>query len=161
MTRWVPLLLLLLSLVACGDAGPDPAAWVAEAEAAHARADAAAAGGDLQAAHDELSRFVHGEVPIAMADADRRVVRQDVHWRLAELALEMGEPQRAIRHANQGLAEAEGRPAVDVFTANLLVARGRAREAANDPLGAASDYHDALRIHDALLHALLDAEENR
>ncbi len=157
-SAWWGLCFLLAALLGgCGDQAHTAAAWIESAAAAHAEADTALEAAQVGQGRDALVRFLAEPIPADMAAEDVRVVRQDAHWRLAEMALDDGEPVRALRHANGGLAEGRGR---DVFTANLLVSRGRAREALNDPLRAASDYHEALQINDALLHELLDGVES-
>ena len=118
-----------------------------------ARADSAAAeAGDRDEAIAALERLVAREVPDDVAAEDARVVLQDAYARLAALYLEAGDAGAARREADRGLALGE---VDDVFTANLLVARGRADEALGRDQEAARDYHRAIRVHEALLDRAL------
>ncbi len=145
---------VLLSVAACGDGGAGE--WLASARAVHDSADRALAAGDLDAARRSLQGFATQPPPEGVGPEDARVVRQDVFYRLSRLALREGDAEAAKGWAERGLAL--GRRD-DVFTANLLVARGQALEALGQGVEAAADYHDALRINERLLDALLDGDE--
>lgn len=154
--RLLPIVLLSLAALAGCAEDAAPADWMGEARAAHARADEALEREDRGAAREALEAFFEAEVPGRVAKEDARVVRQDVAFRLSRLALEAGEADAALRWADEGLNEGRGG---DVFTANLLVARGRALEAKGEAVEAAAAYHDALRINDALLDALFEEDD--
>ena len=118
--------------------------WGATVAGGHAEADRLLDGGDRAGARRALMAIVDG-APAAAAGPNRRELLQDTYFRLAGLALEDGQP--LVRLAGGG---------EDLFTANLLVVRGRAREALGQAGGALDDYHRALEINDRLLHQLLD-----
>ena len=67
---------------------------------------------------------------------------------MSHLALDAHDPAQALADAERGLGYGT---APNLFMANLLVARGAAHEALNDPRAAADDYHRALMMNDALL----------
>lgn len=147
----VAIALAALCVAGCGD---DRAAqWVAAMERAHASADEALEADEPDRARDALERAFEQNVPQAVHERDARVVRQDLAYRLAELELAAGRAEAAAEHASAGLELGEGE---DVFTANLYIARGRAREALGREIEAAADYHEALKINDALLRRTLD-----
>lgn len=147
----------LLVALGCGEgARPGAAGWIRRAREMNERADAALARGDVQAARSGLESLLNDPVPASVAARDRRVVFQDAAFRLAELALSAQEPKRAREWVERGLALGRSD---DLFTANLLVAGGRAREAAGDDHGAVEDYREALRINEALLEDALRAKE--
>ena len=149
------LLALVWGATACGS--EDAAIYMAEARSVHQRAERALASDDHAGATDEWRAFLDVPVPQSVNGDDARVVRQDVSYRLANLALDRGDTDAAIRWAEQGLNEGL---AEDVFTANLYVVRGAARQAAGRDIDAASDYHEALLINDALLQRLLGAGDS-
>ena len=139
--RW-PCLALMLCSVVLGACAPSPEKeWVEAARVAD--------GPELQ---PKLQAFLDRPVPQGIHRDDARVLRHDAAYRLSRLALGRGEPEAAERIATAALEE--GR-AEDVFTANLLVARGQALEALGRPVRATLDYHDALLINEALLEAAL------
>jgi len=154
--RWLGALALLGAVAAgCARARHDGGArWIAEAERRHALADQQLQAGDVPAARAALAGIVDGEVPPGIPSGDRRGILQDSYFRLAELDLKAGDANAASTDADRGLAL--GR-ADDLFVANLLVARGAAREAMHDGAGAAADYHAALVINDKLLAETLRA----
>jgi hypothetical protein len=127
--------------------------WLASMEHAHRGADEAMGTGNVDRARELLRGGFDTLVPPGMASEDARVVRQDLAFRLAELDLDAGNAVSAIEWADRGLALGE---ADDVFTANLLIVRGRAREAAGGDREAVSDYFRALEINEALLRRTLD-----
>ena len=141
--------LVLLSLLAgCSHGAPG---WLDRAQEAHLRADAALARGDLDAGRSALRELCDAPVPRTIALDDQRVVLQDAYFRLAEIELADRKPQAALAWADRGLALG-GR---DLFTANLLIARGHAREDLGEEVWATTDYHDALVINDELLQKTL------
>lgn len=139
----------------CSDDGAST--WLAEARAAHTLADAAS---EPRVAEAALAEAFARPVPAGVTAEDARVVRQDLAYRAASIALADERPEDARRHADRGLALGA---ATDIFTANLYVVRGQAREALGDAIGAASDYHEALLVNERLLDRLLDdpAEEEQ
>jgi len=150
-------LLALATLPACsGEERSDARRWVESAEAAHRAADEAIARGELDEARAALLGPFEAEPPEGVAERDRRVVRQDLAFRLAEVELEAEVPEAALRWVERGLELGRGE---DLFTANLLVARGRANEALGREREAAADYFEALEINDALLRRTLEEEE--
>jgi tetratricopeptide (TPR) repeat protein len=148
---WVVALALLLVLGACARE-PRPEQWLETAYLAHRGADEAVAGGRLDEARRQLEAVLRMPTPPGLAPGDERVVLQDVHFRLAEVGLLEGRPERALASADRGLEL--GRD-TDVFTANLLVARGRALEALGEEPEAAAAYYEALRIDDELLRRIV------
>ena len=143
-------LLLLALCVGCSQA-TQPPAWLDRARDAHQQADSALLRGDLDAGRTALRNFVDAPLPNRIALEDRRVVLQDALCRLADIELRDRHPQAALAWADRGLALG-GR---DVFYANLLVARGHAREDLGEEVWAATDYHDALVINDELLQQVI------
>ncbi len=158
MTWRLAILLLIgafgLGAIACRSDGAG--AWLNRAKNAHAAADRAVRAGDLAAASDALADFTEQRPPEDVSAEDARIVRQDVHYRLSRLALQRGDAEEARRWAERGLTLGEED---DVFTANLYVARGQAREALGQATQAAADYHEALKINERLLEALLEGDE--
>ena len=147
----VAIALAMLCVAGCGS---DRAAqWVEQVESAHAAADAALEDGKTDRAREVLEQAFRRTVPPSVQETDARVVRQDLAYRLAELELGAGRAEAAEEHASRGLGLGK---AEDVFTANLYIARGRAREALGRDIEAAEDYHEALKINDALLRRTLD-----
>lgn len=132
------------------------ASWVREVREAHVLADAAEAQGDLDAARATLAQASELSPPAEVAPTHARAVRQDLYFRLAALAARQGEVRVARDTATAGLALGRGD---DVLTANLLIVRGEAHEALGDARAASTDYLAALRINEALLDAVLTAEE--
>lgn len=138
-TALVALLAFAFTGVGCGGSRDDGAAgWVGRMRAAQTEAQIAAA--------------LQTPVPEGIAAEDRRVVRQDLHARLAELQIARGDHAAAERTATRGLNEGTAR---DVFRASLLIARGRAREALGEDREAADDYYEALRIDEELLNRIM------
>ena len=145
------LLLLWLAAAACGQQEPaelDPSAWLASVQSAHARADAALAAGDIARAQSLLERAAESPPPSGVRHDDARVVYQDLQFRLGQLELARGAPEASLLRAERGLGL--GR-ADDLFTANLLVVRGRALAALGRDIEAASSDQDALGINARLL----------
>lgn len=140
---------------AAESSGEDPARWVAQVTDAHRVADEAIAAGEGEAARAALLGAAEASAPAGVAAEDARVARQDAYFRLAQIALGDDDAEGAERYAGAGLGLGVE---PDVFTANLYIARGRAREALGRELEAATDYHEALKINDALLARLLGTE---
>ncbi len=143
---------LVVALVGCGD---QAGTWIEGAAAANAAADQAITREDWDEARRVLRRAVDRPAPDSVAADDVRVVRQDLLYRLSTVELSAGDAAAAADRADEGLNL--GR-ADDVFTANLLVARAKAREALDRPREAAGDYFDALEINDKLLDEALGNE---
>jgi len=134
-----------------GEVPADPAHWLGRVQAAHSRVDRLLAAGQVDAARSVLRASLAMTIPEAVRPLDRRVLLQDTHFRLSQLELGAGDWAEAEAAAGAGLALGRGE---DVFTANLLIARGKAREAGGRELDASRDYHEALRINAGLLEAL-------
>jgi tetratricopeptide (TPR) repeat protein len=154
---------LALSVAGCameGDGRPrgaaSPSSWVEGAARANQTADEAIARGDLAAARQSLAEALASEIPRGVSPDDARVVRMDLLFRLSEVELRAGNAARAADRADEGL-NLGARD--DVFTANLLVARGKAREALGREREAAGDYFDALEINEKLLEGALGQED--
>ena len=150
MRTTLPICVLLgATLTGCAarqeEGGPE---WLPQLEAAHRTADQASARSDFAEARRALTEAIALRPSQAMTAGERRVLTQDLHYRLAEVELASGQPLEAQRAASRGLAL--GRHD-DLFTANLLVVRGRALEATGAERESATDYYEALRINDRLL----------
>lgn len=142
--------------VGCADSGDGgAAAWVGAAAADSRAADEAMARGDVASAKTHLEAIVARSAPPSVAGDDARVLAQDAYYRLAQLAMREGDPAAAQRLAGRGL-ELGARE--DVFSANLYIVRGRAKEASDQAVEATADYHEALKINDALLRRTLGGE---
>jgi hypothetical protein len=157
-------LAVVLSLAAtlgCSQSRSGPR-WASDVAAAHREADARVDAGDLTGARARLRALVDAQESEAgsepPANPERRLALQDTYFRLSQLALAAHEPHQALADADAGLAFGD---APHVFVANLLVARGAAREAVGDPRGAATDYHRALSMNETLLAAALGRPEPR
>ena len=150
--RRAPSLVLtgLLSLAGGCSRTPRPAAdpWIAEVAAVNRQVDRFLDADDAPRARELLRTLVSGERPGAPLDEERRLALEDCYFRLARLALAVRDPVQALSDAERGLAY---QTAPSLFAANLLVARGAAHEALNDPRAAADDYHPALLMNEALL----------
>lgn len=142
---------LVTGCAAGDDAGPR--GWVSGAARAHELADEAVARGDLNEARRTLRAAVDAPIPEAVEPEDRRVVRQDLLYRLADVELRASRAAEAESLADEGLGLGRAR---DLFTANLLVMRGRAREALSKDREAAGDYFEALEINSELLDRALE-----
>lgn len=143
---------LILALPIFGGCADDAREWVAACRTESELADAAEEAGRPSEAMEQLERLIARPVPEGVAAEDARVLHQDALARLARLSLDAGDSERARHFVERGLALGEEE---DLFTANLLVARGRAHEAEGRDAEAARDYHRALEIHDALLDRAL------
>lgn len=155
MTRWARLALLAAALVFVPGCGRDAAAngWVAEALSAHRKADLKLERGDLEGARALLLASAEHAAPSRTNPVDARILRQDLYYRVAEIDLRQDHPAQAAKWASRGIELGRGR---DVFTANLLIARGHALEKTNDLGGASRDYHEALLLTESLLNDHLD-----
>jgi hypothetical protein len=140
----------LLLLVGGCSQPPPPAAdpWIARVAAVNRQADRLLDADDAARARELLRALVSTERPGGPLDEDRRLMLQDCYFRLARLALAGRDPAQALSDAETGLAY---QTAPSLFAANLLVARGAAHEALNEPRAAAEDYHQALLMNEALL----------
>ena len=156
MMRAAPVALAMLAVLALGACSAGSPGWVTEVAAASERADQAIADGRLDDARRELEAALALPVPEEIADPDADIVRKDILCRLSGVELADGDPASAADRADEGLNLGLSD---DVFTAGLLVARGRAREALGRPREAAGDYFDALEIDERLLSEALGEEE--
>ncbi len=153
---------LLLALGACAqaepEAAPSPSAaeWLMSVRSAHLQADGALSAGELERAASVLRGVAGVGVPSEVSTEHGRVVLQDLMFRLAEVELERAQHDAALVAADAGLAHGRGD---DVFTANLLIARGAALEAKGRDTEAAASYYEALEINRALLAELLEAPD--
>jgi hypothetical protein len=149
-SAWALALAVSLAGAACARA-PRRDPWAAGAATAHEQADRLLAAGDAAGARAALRALVEGGAG-GEATEGHRLALQDTYFRLARLALDAHEPREALANADAGLAYGA---APHLFVANLLVARGAAREALDDPRGAAEDYHRALLMNETLLERTL------
>jgi len=145
--RWLALALL------CGCAASEPPAssWIMQASALSDRADDALNRRDLAFAQQELEQMLL-LVEKTPDVAERRTLLEDTYYRLARVELLRGRPTDAVAAANEGLKMGRER---DLFTANLLIARGGAYEALGQASAAVADYHDALLVNEGLLRQAL------
>ena len=74
--------------------------------------------GDLAAARSALVAVLTAEAPDDLAPEDRRVVLQDLCFRLAEIEIESGLLTAAVEWSDRGLELGRRN---DIFEANLLV----------------------------------------
>jgi tetratricopeptide (TPR) repeat protein len=160
---WVLVALAAVAGLTCMAEPPEPpaSAWMEAVARSNDEADRLIDRGDPLAARRVLASVLAsapdgsgaGTSATGPARAEaRRVLLQDTYFRLARLELDAREPAAAASHAGQGLALG-GRD--DLFVANLLVARGAAREALGQTAAALADYDRALRINETLLHETL------
>lgn len=151
MRGWGRVWVCVLLGAGCGHESPGRD-WVARTETAHRRADEALARGDFTAGREALAGLLATPPPAGVSAEDRRLIEQDALFRLALLEIGAGRADVALGWADQGLRI--GRHD-DLFSANLLVARGRAHEALGQDAVAAEDYHAALVINEGLLGQVL------
>lgn len=156
--RLLSVLGLVLGLVlpgACGRRPRQPAdRWIAEVTTTNRRADRLLDAHDAAGARALLRKLIATDRPSAPLTDARRIAFEDTYFRLARLALAAGDPHQALADAEAGLAHQTG---PSLFVANLLVARGAAHEALDDPRAATEDYHRALVMNEALLHEAVGA----
>ncbi len=143
------LLLLAATTLSCYRAVPD--SWAEQVARKHGQVDALLDRGASAEARRVLSSIIETAPP---DHPQRRLLLQDARFRLARLALAVGEPATAQREADLGLALGDHS---DLFAANLLVARGAAHEAQGHGAAAANDYERALAINETLLQGALPA----
>lgn len=135
---------------------PDARGWLTRISSAHVEADDALAGQQPDKAHAALRGALERAVPAQIGAEHVRWVQQDLWYRLAAIDLER-EPTRALLEADRGLALGQHD---DLFSANLLAARGRALQALGRDTEAASSYHAALKIDERLLRAALGSSDD-
>lgn len=141
----------LLFLASC-HASTESGDFVRRSLEAHRMADAALERGDLDEARTRLERIWQAQGAEGLAEADRRVILQDVAFRLAALESQAGKPEAALARAEAGLTLGRHE---DLFTANLLIERGRALEALKRDAEAVASYARAMSINEKLLDAAL------
>ncbi|HLK91796.1 MAG TPA: hypothetical protein VKZ18_18035 [Polyangia bacterium] len=140
---------VMLAAGACSrPARPVADPWIAEVATVNRRADRLLDADDAAGARALLRTLVTAQKSGALLDEDRRLALEDCYFRLARLALGADDPVQALADADSGLAY---QTAPSLFVANLLVARGAAHEALNEPRAAAEDYHRGLLMNEALL----------
>jgi len=151
--------LLLCAACAQQDAAPAPelvapsaGQWVLDIEGVHARVDGAIATGDRAAARHHIEAALSATVPTGVSAEHRRVVHQDLLFRLAGVELSASGGEAALRASERGLALGRFD---DLFTANLLLSAGRALETLGRDTEAADSYYRALKINEALLSRVL------
>ena len=157
-------LLVCLALQACAAneaderAKPEAAAlsydargWLMLIAHAHAQADEALSSGRADQAHGALQAALQRAVPPEVSAEHVRWLHQDLWYRLSAVDLER-EPARALIEAERGLALGQSD---DMFSSNLLAARGHALRALGRDTEAASSYHAAIKIDERLLDAAL------
>jgi predicted negative regulator of RcsB-dependent stress response len=144
----------MLSSCSAPSAAPEDGAseWLAAVRAAHERADDALGQGEGDRARAALTRALEQPLPAEVQPEDARVVHQDLWFRLGQIELDHSEPAQSLLRCDRGLTL--GRKD-DLFTANLLVARGRALAALGRDIEAAGSYQEALQINAKLLRAAL------
>jgi tetratricopeptide (TPR) repeat protein len=150
MSRTGLLVLACLGLVGCGRASPEALDYLDHQRSLQTLADQAVAEGRLGDAHTALGTAARLRAPTGMDPAEVAALQRDACLRLANLDLQRGQAEQALRSAQRGLDLA---PSRDLFTAGLLVARGKAEEALDRDSEAIADYHAAQIIDEALLAA--------
>ncbi|HUU00188.1 MAG TPA: hypothetical protein VM425_01965 [Myxococcota bacterium] len=150
--------LLVATLLASCARRADTGRWVDGIGEANIKADRALADGNLVAARTILEEVADKPLPAGLAVEDGLLVRKDACFRLAMLELQAERPKIALEWADRGLGlDKRG----DLFTANLLVARGSALEALGKDDLAARSYKRALGINEKLLEAELNGKGGR
>ena len=144
-------LVLPLVMIAVGCAPQAADRWAERMGTQHEEVDLLLDRGDHAGARRLLEAIVR-DTPVK--DASRRPLLQDAHYRLAQLALATGDPAGAERQADEGLALGDHG---DLFTANLMIVRGAARERSGRGAAATADYERALAINEGLLRAVVPA----
>jgi len=124
----------------------------AELSRAHAELDGAVSRAELERSQASLTRLL-GTAGDGLDPDDARQLRQDLYCRLAETALRLGEPRRALEWTRRGI-DLDGPPSP--FLAQLMALEGDALAALGEPSSAAASYLRALRVHEALLDESLD-----
>lgn len=151
------MLLVAAQLASCARRA-DTGRWVDDAQRASREADRAVSKGNLAAAREILKDLAEKSVPAGLARQDGLVVRKDACFRLAMLELQAGRPENALGWSERGLGLDRRN---DLFTANLLVAKGSALEALGKDAQAAGSYQRAMHINQKLLDAELKAKDGR
>ncbi|MBW1810723.1 MAG: hypothetical protein JRJ87_21200 [Deltaproteobacteria bacterium] len=146
-------LMLVLGLSQSCAYKSDSGRWIREAQAANSHADQSIARGNIVAARTALQEILARPAPASIPEQDVIIVKQDIFFRLAMLELQTGKPKAALDWSEQGLSLSQKH---DLFTANLLVARGNALEVLGNETNAVGDYHKALKINEKLLNQALD-----
>ena len=131
----------------------DSGKWIREAQAANSSADQSIARGNFVAARTSLQEVLAKPTPASLPDQDVIIVKQDILFRLAALELHAGKPKAALNWSEQGLSLSQKH---DLFTANLLVAKGNALQALGNGVDAVAEFHKALKINEKLLNQALD-----
>ena len=124
-----------------------------ELEQIYAQIDAAASADELQRLEQSSAALVGGTSSLDWTEAESHVVRQDIFCRLAENALRLGQPERALEWARRGV-DLDGPP--NPLLAQLMAVEGRAQTSLGDRLGAAKSYLRALQMNETLLDEHLD-----
>ena len=135
-------------------ASREDADFVRRSIEAHRLADAAIEKGEVAEARAHLEAIWQEQAAGSLAEADRRVILQDVAYRLADLESAAGEHGQALLRCDAGLALGQHD---DLFTANLLVERGRALEDLGRDAEAVKSYAQAMHINEQLLDGALAA----
>jgi tetratricopeptide (TPR) repeat protein len=130
----------------------DAETWLEEIERAHVTANT----GSAAQASAALSAALATPVPPDVLAVHRRVVHQDLLFRLAHAELDAGRSKDSLAAADRGLALGQQ---LDVFSANLHLVRGEALDALGRATEAASAYFEALEINRKLLHHVLGAQD--
>jgi predicted negative regulator of RcsB-dependent stress response len=121
---------------------------------AYAALDRAQSPPEWRAAQGQLLTLTSGALGGAgAADADDTLARQDIFCRLAESALQLGQPDAALAWTRRGL-EIDAAP--NVFGARLHVLAGQAQAALGDRDGAARSFSQAIEVDEQLLGESLD-----
>jgi hypothetical protein len=120
------------------------------ARALHHEADVYESAGDYNAASQAIERVLALHIPPSVAEAED--IRVDAWGRLAEIALEADDPDRALAHANAGLQDSHRE---SVLRARLYVVKGRALRALADRAARSADTTTA----DARRREAIDALE--
>jgi tetratricopeptide (TPR) repeat protein len=127
--------------------------WIQQLKRAHAEADAVKSDGQrreaLHSLEQALSRLPAGERPGDVW------LRQDLLSRLADLELQLGDADKALRRANEGLGYSE---ATSVPASNLLMTKGRALERLERKAEAVKAYHQALVMNQELMERSLKGQ---
>jgi tetratricopeptide (TPR) repeat protein len=158
MKRCLAILLFSLALAPACSRMDGSSQWIRQAHDANLQADQAIRRGDPAAARAALAASLDRQVPGTVNPEDGRMVKQDMCFRLALVDMDAHRPEDALAWAKRGLELGRRQ---DLFTANLLVAEGRALEALGREPDAAEAYHRALKINEILLDRAMDSEKEQ
>jgi hypothetical protein len=150
------LLLLVLGCARAEDAGVQ--AFARSVAAGQTEVDALLDRGQPDRARKVLQAIIAGAAGTHAKARSRsqRALLQDVYFQLARLALDDGQAAVAVQEASAGLSLGGGLGEdEDLFTANLLIARGAAHEALGASAAAVDDYSRAQIINQVLLRKAL------